>query len=788
MKNFNYEDDDTLKNLNINESIEYNNKKLYISGGIDPERIINKEYLSSLGDFYKCSICFKIMLNPKDCEECGHSYCYECISILNCPFGCKKKSIKNTSVGIINLLKNLKFKCLNEGCNAIIPYNEVKKHDSICDYQKIKCTNKKCKKRIVKKELSNHIKNECKYSLIKCQYCKSEFFRKEIKEHEKLCSITFQILENNKNGKNIYEINNIDNIPNLNERYFNKYLQNLSMNISKILKENNIFNENRKQSIDSINTKEKVNNEIKSNINNNINNIDESKESMAQIEEEDLVDIIKKALEENLKNKFSQYDIHFAEFCQYLDIIKGCVCQLNTIEEVEESDEDDDDEEREINKTLNKKKNKNDFGKINKIKEILKNIVDNSELKIKLNLSKFKDSILNVIIKENKNNFDVFVKEENELNSPDIEKVLNLFSNQINECLKETKGNISNLYKRISYDKNEINNFKNNIVKKDDSYTNNILKQITLILENILEKNMDKGLNDIIKEKNNNIKEIYHEKNNLIKTEINKSVNEYNDILKTEINKLNEEIENIKEIINQIKTLINNKTNEISNNIKTQKYEQKNNIIEEIIFNAFNQPKVYLRSRNKPTKTLQPYKFGVKSTNLTQRRNSSKIIKKEEKKFNSTEDNLPKINKIKEHIKNKTRSYSSNSLYFKENEKNEIIQEDDLLKQITKIDNKIESIYSNIKVVPEQVKNKIFKDVLNYLNKLKELVDNHFAEKIRNKFKLKYCKDCEKIECFYCFKECFNCSNEYCLNNIILCRNCKQLICKQCYQKVHKCN
>ena len=49
------------KNLNINESIEYNKKKQSILGGIDPERILNKEYLISLGDFYKCSICFKIM-------------------------------------------------------------------------------------------------------------------------------------------------------------------------------------------------------------------------------------------------------------------------------------------------------------------------------------------------------------------------------------------------------------------------------------------------------------------------------------------------------------------------------------------------------------------------------------------------------------------------------------------------------------------------------------------------------------------------------------------------------
>ena len=196
MKNYNYEDDENIKNLNINQSIESNNKKLSIQGGIDPERIVNKQYLTSLGDFYKCSICYKIMFNPKDCEECGHSYCYECISILNCPYGCKTKSIKNTSAGIIDLLKNLKFKCQNEGCTMIIPYEEVKNHDANCEYQKVFCTNKKCKKRIIKKDLDNHIKNICKYSLISCQYCKNDYYRKEINEHEKLCIITYKYLEN----------------------------------------------------------------------------------------------------------------------------------------------------------------------------------------------------------------------------------------------------------------------------------------------------------------------------------------------------------------------------------------------------------------------------------------------------------------------------------------------------------------------------------------------------------------------------------------------------------------
>ena len=49
------------------ESNEENKKN---NGGIDLSRLINKEYLIPLGDFYKCSICSKIMINPSDSESC----------------------------------------------------------------------------------------------------------------------------------------------------------------------------------------------------------------------------------------------------------------------------------------------------------------------------------------------------------------------------------------------------------------------------------------------------------------------------------------------------------------------------------------------------------------------------------------------------------------------------------------------------------------------------------------------------------------------------------------------
>ena len=229
------------------------------------------------------------------------------------------------------------------------------------------------------------------------------------------------------------------------------------------------------------------------------------------------------------------------------------------------------------------------------------------------------------------------------------------------------------------------------------------------------------------------------------------------------------------------------KATNISNSLKEQSYES-NNLIEEIIFHAFNQPNIYIRSRSRPIKTIQPHKLDNKYMNINEPMSSTNIIKKTQRKYSSTEENLPTIKEIKENIKNKAHSHSSNSLYFKEYEKADFILDKNLLDQISKIENKIESIYSTVKIVPERVEEKIIKDVLDYFNKLKMLIENNLEEKIRNKFKLVYCKECEKVEYFYCFKDCFNCKEEFCLNNIILCRNCKQFFCKECFQKEHKCS
>ena len=108
--------------------MEANEENKKNNGGIDLARLINKDYLTPLGDFYKCSICSKIMINPTDCESWGYSFCQACISKSKCPFGCKEKNLNPASNGITNLLNNLKFKCNNEGYKEVINYIDIKTH------------------------------------------------------------------------------------------------------------------------------------------------------------------------------------------------------------------------------------------------------------------------------------------------------------------------------------------------------------------------------------------------------------------------------------------------------------------------------------------------------------------------------------------------------------------------------------------------------------------------------------------------------------------------------------
>ena len=284
-------------------------KKEELNGGFDESRVINKDYLNSLNNIYKCGICFKIMDNPTDCESCGHSFCFECIQNLKCPFKCKTKKLKSSSQNLKDILSKIKFKCLNKDCNQILNYNDVKNHDKNCDFQEMICPNKGCDKKLIKKNLENHVINECQFTLIKCPYCDFQFNKNEITKHEKSCALINSSLKNENNN----DINNIIN-SDANKINTDEYIKLLSMNVSKIIKDN-------KELIDINNKNENENSQAEfrpSNPNN-----------YAQIDEEELLNIISEGIDEELKKYFLDFDKNFLKLSKDIKDIKELIFNRN---------------------------------------------------------------------------------------------------------------------------------------------------------------------------------------------------------------------------------------------------------------------------------------------------------------------------------------------------------------------------------------------------------------------------------------------------------------------------
>ena len=173
-------------------------EKSNFSGGISDHRVLNQDYYKQVKEItFKCNLCYNIIVNPFDCEKCGHSYCFCCINQRNCPFNCEKANIKPSSRGIKTILSKLILKCLNEGCQEKITYGKVIDHDKNCIYQKIKCPN--CSITVLLKNLEEHKQINCKFCLSKSLNCNKEFNKNGLNKGKlKSSFVDENVDENNK--------------------------------------------------------------------------------------------------------------------------------------------------------------------------------------------------------------------------------------------------------------------------------------------------------------------------------------------------------------------------------------------------------------------------------------------------------------------------------------------------------------------------------------------------------------------------------------------------------------
>ena len=806
--------------LNINfEEMDSNEQKLKTTnGGIDMERLINKDYLNPLGDFYKCSICSKIMINPTDCEGCGHSFCYECISKTKCPFGCENKNLKPASNGITNLLNNLKFKCTNEGCEEIINYIDIKTHENLCHFQKMICPNKECNEQLIKKDLEKHIKDECKYTMIKCDNCGNKIPRYQMPTHEKMCNLAYQSFNSsnsnilNMSGNNIINEENNDNKK---ENDNKNYRQILSENIGEILKEknniyqneenendikkdnnlpinksnenlndkiilnnvgnisNNIFDEDDKNDI-NINNNNIFNNEINQNdsMDNNINNINNNdsrlslKQSPMKIDDDYLINSVKKGVEEKLNEKFVTLDSNLEKILNDIKTIKTFVCKINN------------NENKNINNNIINDKTLNN--RINEIKESLKDIVNKAENNISDSIKGLNEMIKKEIEKNKKEknqkkNINVIIDEddveENKKIMNDINKKIDTIANKILENIKKTDNEINNINKNYKEEINKLINEKN-----DEEYQSKEInfEEIETKLKNFFENNnkaQSENITKLFEDKINNIKSIY-ESNEFNKVnEINNNINDKYQLMNKDINNINTELEKIKTNLKEISTTISEQFSNILNSLKDNHKSNDNKVIKinkALIKDNINDFSFRANEENMES----PIKLKKKNTNETIQENNNLNIKPVLNE--RLKKNLQKNDKINNDSYNS--AFKEDTIETNDNNKNKIIN------ILSGLESKLDLIDSYAKDLPNLIRDKLGNNLENNILNIGKKITNDIENKIDSMFEIKYCVECDKVDYFYAFIKCSICQKNNCKNCISICPGCKKLICKNCCQ------
>ena len=80
----------------------------------------------------------------------------------------------------------------------------------------------------------------------------------------------------------------------------------------------------------------------------------------------------------------------------------------------------------------------------------------------------------------------------------------------------------------------------------------------------------------------------------------------------------------------------------------------------------------------------------------------------------------------------------------------------------------------------ENIKYSLLKDYDEKLPIFEKEIEEDLNNKMKSMFSIKYCNECEKIDYFYGFLQCYLCKKNNCKQCIVLCSQCKHLFCKKC--------
>ena len=126
-----------------------------------------------------CNICAKVLRDPYLTECCGQHYCESCIKHWIqenrgkvCPHCRKNDFIHILNKALKREINELKVHCINQekGCEWENELENLETHLKDCGYVEVECSNK-CNHRLMRNELSKHLRNECLLREYTCKHC-----------------------------------------------------------------------------------------------------------------------------------------------------------------------------------------------------------------------------------------------------------------------------------------------------------------------------------------------------------------------------------------------------------------------------------------------------------------------------------------------------------------------------------------------------------------------------------------------------------------------------------------
>ena len=142
------------------------------------------DLVDSLSSRYLCPICAKVLRDAHLTVCCGQHFCASCLTHWlgtqqrrkTCPH-CRKTNFQHVpNKEKIREVNELKIRCTNhrEGCRWVGELGGLKRHlesHKGCSYVEVACTNKGCRERVRRKDLQNHLQEQCHYRCCVCEHC-----------------------------------------------------------------------------------------------------------------------------------------------------------------------------------------------------------------------------------------------------------------------------------------------------------------------------------------------------------------------------------------------------------------------------------------------------------------------------------------------------------------------------------------------------------------------------------------------------------------------------------------